>query len=241
MSKSKKKSKRHDYDEDYVEREVAKAMKQMEKAMKEVKMAEKEARKARKTSSRVFVSGEPDDQSSSGMKIFLKTETFPGTYIHVESAENVQVGSNNVMHVQNNRKGRKSSRNDSSSDSELEGLASIPKERVVPIQDRDPKTLTDAEKRIYDVLHSEREVTFVDIDICCEHVGSWRRFLRYFGLEDSLLEQLYQDNVAAGVREIISQGLQIWHQRAAKKATVGTLARTLQRVEYEDAINYLRP
>lgn len=43
--------------------------------------------------------------------------------VHVASARKLQVGSNNVMHVRNNKKDQKSSTNDPSSDSALEALA----------------------------------------------------------------------------------------------------------------------
>lgn len=65
--------------------------------------------------------------------------------------------------------------------------------------------------------------------------------VRHLGLEDSLIEQLYQDYYAEGVRQIIYQGVNEWTRKEGRQATIGALARTLQKVDYADAINYLQP
>ncbi|XP_053379084.1 protein immune deficiency-like [Mercenaria mercenaria] len=243
-SKKKSKSRRNDYDDDYVEREVAKAMKQMEKAMKQAKIAEKEARQAHKEGSstrrNINVAGDSTDEGKTGMTIIHNTVTHPGTYIHVESAENIQVGSHNTMHIyKDKKKGRKSSKRDSSSDSD-DGAALV-RQATVPVQEKDPSEMTEAERRIFIVLESKREVAHDDMTVCSEHVGNWRRFLRHLGLEESLLEQLHQDYYVEGVRQIIYQGVLEWTRKEGRKATVGVLARTLQKVDYTDAIFHLQP
>lgn len=244
--KSKKKSKhrKDDFYEDYVEIEVARAMKEMEKAMKQAKIAEKEARKARKDGSSVNsafkVMSDESDTSKPGTMIIHSTVTHPGSYIHVESAENVQVGSHNTMHVYKDRKNhRKSSKADLSSDSDGD-FSPLPK-TTDSAQMKQRSNLTESEKRVYNALNSEREVTHEDITVCCEHVGNWRRFLRHLGLDDSLLEQIHQDFHTEGVRQIIYHGVIEWTRREGSTATLGALAKTLRKVGYGSALNHLQP
>jgi hypothetical protein len=65
--------------------------------------------------------------------------------------------------------------------------------------------------------------------------------VRYLGLNEPLIEQLHMDYHAEGVRQIIYQGVIEWTRKEGREATIGALAKILQKVDVTEAIYQLQP
>ncbi|XP_062594837.1 uncharacterized protein LOC134256200 [Saccostrea cucullata] len=212
------------------ERTVAEAMRQVEKAMKHVKV----------------VTGGMNDRgfgASPGMEFTSESEEAEGartkinkdgsikiekgyigkkTSIHIHNSKNVQVGSNNVMVVnQTSGRSRGRRRNDSSSDSSDWEEEDPPREAAKPITDI-----------CQQILSSTRLANDLDIRRATTMIGkSWRRVGRTLNVSDTDLEQIYiQYFREEGIRGVAHHMFTKWKQQNGKKATVGVLTTALSKV-----------
>ncbi|KAL3862109.1 hypothetical protein ACJMK2_008102 [Sinanodonta woodiana] len=241
-------------------REVSKAMKQVKLATKGSKkdykdkdriqlsqeraaMSREKAERARQmaasfdrgTEKGEFVkSGSTGDSKGNGKKggnNFINANK--SMFIHIENAQNIQIGSHNTMVVNMNGSGRSQRR--SSSRSSENGL-----EKEQQAQNfKDEPQLTDNAKR---VLESGRSPNLVDFNIVCGYLGNeWRRFFRYLDFTDDEIEQQYISYYPNGIREVIFNSLKKWQEKKGTDAKVCHLAKAFQKLGRMEAILKFEP
>ncbi|KAL4232875.1 hypothetical protein ACF0H5_007562 [Mactra antiquata] len=264
--KSKKKY-RHDSDEsdedDYVERVVEKAMRDVDKAMADIRIAEK-ATKAAKAAT----SNWSGLHTSGGAAITVNNYTATngkGPVVFVNNAQNVQVGNGNVMNVggysksknktSKERKARRSSsgsdKNKNSTEPVVEPVASMTptdiqsingnmaQQNNVPPSDNGSSEMSPLARKYQPLLQSNRSLTENDISLCTVCIGQFTRFLRMLGIADNRIDALRQEYHSS--KEIIYQGITQWKREVGDNATVGALCKVLVKIENTDAMNYLTP
>ncbi|KAK3583402.1 hypothetical protein CHS0354_040369 [Potamilus streckersoni] len=154
-------------------------------------------------------------------------------YIHIENAQNIQVGSHNTMVVNVNSSGRSQRR--SSSQSSENGQEKEQQSKNA----KDEPQLTDHAKR---VLESVRSPKLADFNIVCGYLGNeWRRFFRYLEFSDDELEQQYISYHQYGIREVIFNSLKLWEEKKGKDAKVCHLAKAFQRLGRLEALLKFEP
>ena len=64
--------------------------------------------------------------------------------------------------------------------------------------------------------------------------------VRNLDVEDELIDQIYHDFHADGLRQIIYEGIKIWMQQQGSRATIGALARVCKKTEHQEALEDLQ-
>lgn len=90
------------------------------------------------------------------------------------------------------------------------------------------------------MMHSGEQLAHRHMDIVSTHLGEgWRDIIRLLGFSDGQIEQLYEDNYARGIKEVI-YGFLLDYQRNDAQASVGHLTRLLWKAGRRECVYILK-
>ncbi|XP_067659224.1 receptor-interacting serine/threonine-protein kinase 1-like [Haliotis asinina] len=137
---------------------------------------------------------------------------------NITNSSNVQIGRTNVMNIgQHHMSGY-----DESSSSDNDEQEAIEDERILELR------------------RCEREISNEELLDIARHVGlGWRRLIRFIGLEDYDVDELYEEYSSRGLEEVIYQLLRRWRAQN-NNATVSEMLYQVQRSDMYHLAQYLK-
>ncbi|XP_071110117.1 protein immune deficiency-like [Haliotis cracherodii] len=137
---------------------------------------------------------------------------------NISNSHNVQIGRTNVMNFGMEHM----SRQDESSSSEDEDLEALEDERTRELR------------------RCEREISNEELLDIARHVGlGWRRLIRFIGLQDYDVDEVYEEHSSRGLEEVIYQLLRRWRSEVTNP-TVSEMLYHIQRSDMYHLAQYLK-